>query len=250
MINLADFQPDQIIWSAKLPAGKIESVVAMNALPKGTVIKLGSKFFKEHTGDVIDFFQDSDYPVFMDTKFIRLSAESLVVVKSLARLKPYMMSLLVDSESVMEDDDALNLFAEECHRKGVKPCLTTMPGKNLEGYVDKPNKEELFDFIEIAHRAGFTDIICTPSEARSIIGELGKGLDVTISGVRIPKQGPPKPSLLKHKPEKEIITPHEAFEIGAKHIIVGHDLSGDGKGLKDKIGRRYNRLIENIQMDK
>lgn len=250
----SDFQASQIIWSADVSRDKIKHIISSNGLLKGTVFKLDRLFFENNSKNFIDFCQDAGYPVFADAKIVEIPSKSLEIAQTYLKHKPWMLNIMAGacSTGIFEDAeknnlDALKRFADACQKAGTKSCaVTVLTSKSdelcREEFHGRSPLEQVLAYVEMLIRAGFTDVVCSPKEARAIREEFGDAIDINTPGIRLPKSD-------THD-QKRVTTPHQAFEAGATRIVVGRDLTGDGTNLKQKIGARYGRLIENIQMNR
>lgn len=248
-MNLEDFTPDQIIWSADVPRSTIKSVIEVGALPKHTVIKLDRLFFEDNEKDFIDFCRAHEYNVFADAKIIEIPTKTLEIAKTYLSHSPWMLNVMAGAcstgicDSADENElDALKRFADLCLSKGTKPCGVTVLTSKTEALCGREfggrlPLEQVLVYVEMLIAAGFTDVVCSPKEAQQIRQEFGNNISINTPGVRLPDSA--------GDDQARTDTPRGAFEAGVDRIVIGRPITGDGN--VEGISERYEKIIENIQ---
>ena len=192
-VNLSEFRPDMIIWSADVQLKDIRRVVNSGILPEGTVIKLDRLFFETHPKNIITEIQSEGYPVFVDAKIIEIPDKSLAIAETYLKYNPYMLNIMAGacSTGILEHDDikkvdALKRFADACLDAGTKSCVVTvLTSKSVEicrtEFRDSPLNQVL-GYVKMANDSGITDIVCSPMETEAIRGCSSPGVRQRRSG--------------------------------------------------------------------
>lgn len=251
MINHSEFTPDNIIWSADVPRSDIEAVIKAEALPRGTIIKLDRLFFETESKDFIRFCEDNGYPVFCDAKIIEIPVKSLKIAETYLKYKPFMLNIMAGACStgrwISEDKDqtdALARFAEACHEVKTRSCVVTVLTSKTDSLCTfefgRNALDQVIKYVEFAHSAGITDIVCSPKEA-SIIRGYSKFNDMWINtpGVRLPDSS--------KDDQARVTTPFQALKHGANRLVIGRDLTRGDDDIVERVKRNYAKILDNIK---
>lgn len=243
-------KPETVIWSADVEWEVLKEVIDRRLLPVGTVIKLDRLFFEKYSKWIITYCQDAGYPVFVDAKIIEIPDKVIKIAETFLTYKPWMLNLMAGacSTGLMEGDnpkqiDALKRFADACAAVGTKSCavtvLTSKSPEQIKSEFRRGQLKQVLTYVNLMHKAGLTDIVCSPLEAKGI-RKIKKydGLDINTPGVRMP--GSSKDD------QARVATPLQALQNGANRLVIGRDLTrGEGSPLEN-IGKNYRGIIMNI----
>lgn len=247
---MEQFQPDRLIWSADVPKEDIIAVIEAEALPKGTIIKLDRLFFETESKDFVNYCQINDYPVFCDAKIIEIPDKALAIAKTYLTHKPFMLNIMAGACSTniidIEDEkkiDALKRFADICAEAGTRSCAVTVltsksPSMCAYEFSASPI-EQVLKYTLVMQKAGITDIVCSPKEARAIREKsLFDMLDINTPGVRLPDSS--------RDDQQRVMTPHDALDAGATRLVIGRDLIRGEGDIVDRVKTNYQKIIEDI----
>lgn len=242
------FAPDMIIWSADVSKVAIKKVIEARALPEGTVIKLDRLFFENHSKYLIRFCQENGYPVFCDAKIIEVPSKCLAIADTYLTYRPFMLNIMAGACSTgqvavadVEQADALKRFADACLKAGTRSCAVTV----LTSKTDELTLREfsmnataqVVNYVDLAWRAGMTDIVCSPAEAATI-RECGYQICLNTPGVR--------PAGDAKNDQQRVTTPGQAIKNGANRVIIGRPMTaGDGDAV-ERVARNYERIRNEI----
>jgi orotidine-5'-phosphate decarboxylase len=156
-----------------------------------------------------------------------------------------MLNIMADSCSTgltavdREDDlDALYRFAKLCKEYGTRSCVVSVFTSKTREMVERQYGKS-FDavvnwYAGLVKTCGFTDVVCSPTEASIYARTMGKDVGIITPGVRLPDSD--------KRDQKRVMTPYEAFQNGATALVIGSDLTnGD-----DFLGN-YVKIIANIE---
>lgn len=251
MLNLENFKPETIIWSADVSAGDIREVIEAKALPEGTVIKLDRLFFEKESKDFIDFCQGEGYPVFCDAKIIEIPDKVMKIAETYLVHRPFMLNVMAGicstgnySDKVDEKQrDALKRFADGCAKFDTLSCaVTVLTSKNdwtcREEFGVLEPEQQVMKYVSMLEKAGITDIVCSPKEVGSIRKHYGGMFSINTPGVRLP--GSSKDD------QQRVTTPRDALLNGADRLVIGRDLIRGEGNLVGCVKANYWKIIQNI----
>ncbi len=255
MIGMNMTDAERIIWSADVDWPQLKEVVDCGALPKGTGIKLGRRFFEEdgHKKKAITYCQDAGYPVFADVKLDEIPDNVIDIAKMYLKYKPWMINVMagacstraVDAENPKKND-ALKRFADACNEVGTKSCaVTVLTSKSEDTCIwefGQKSVEQVLKYVRLMTMCGMTDIVCSPLEAAAIRKnpEFDK-LAINTPGVRLPDTSA--------NDQQRILTPALALKNGADRLVIGRNLTEGEGDIAERIKRNYARIMENIEAE-
>lgn len=248
MVRMLQFTPDMIIWSADVSKIAIKKVIEAHALPEGTVIKLDRLFFEEHSKHLIKFCQENGYPVFCDAKIIEVPSKCLDIADTYLTYRPFMLNIMAGACSTgrvavtdVEQLDTLKRFADACREAGTRSCaVTVLTSKTKELTLREFSVSataQVVNYVDLAWRAGLTDIVCSPAEAATI-RECGYDICLNTPGVR--------PVGDAKNDQQRVTTPGQAIKNGANRVVIGRPLiAGDGD-VVERVARNYDRIRDEL----
>ena len=251
MKERSDFTNDTIIWSADVPRLDIAAVINAKALPEGTVIKLDRYFFETEDKSFIDWCQSRGYPVFCDAKIIEIPVKAIAIAETYLKYSPFMLNIMANAASSSVFDynadenqmDALKRFEIACRIANTRSCIVTVLTSKTEKtclYEYEENSiKQVLKYVDLAHQAGITDIVCSPKEAAAI-RKVSKYNDMWINtpGVRLPNSS--------KDDQARVTTPREALNNGANRLVIGRDLIRGQGSVVERVQRNYEKILENI----
>jgi len=243
-----------IIWSAdEVSAAMLREIVnndSGNVLPQELGIKLDRLFLTRYGLKQIDVMQKAGYKVFADAKIIEIPSKSLEIAADHLKYKPWMLNIMAGACSTgvwhskqANEVDALKRFADLCHQAGTRPCgvtvLTSKDDSKNTGMVFKEfrrtAKRQVLFYAGLLVEAGFTDIVCSPQEAR-VLRKYSQFDCLTINtpGIRLPNS--------QADDQARIMTPRRALEAGADRLVIGRPLRENGS-----FADNYTHIMDNIE---
>jgi len=146
--------------------------------------------------------QDRGFKVFADAKIAEIPDKVLEIAKLHLVHRPWMLNVMagICSTGIWAHEDrkkvdGLKRFADLCQITGTRPCaVTVLTSKSEDMVLDEFNgrmpEEQVLFYADLLLEAGFTDMVCSPREARLIRdNEEFDALELNCPGIRLPGSG-------------------------------------------------------------
>lgn len=224
----------KIIWSAD--GISLEELLRIidGDFPKDSVaIKLDRLFLTKYGLASISEIQRRGVPVFADAKIVEIPSKVNEVAKLHLEYQPWMLNAMagvcstgtsLSSNPDAPEVDELYQFANLCRDAGTKSCVVTVLTSKTEQLAEKEFGKPVFEAVTFyatgAINCGITDVVCSPLEAK-IVQALGGHIGINTPGVRLPESS--------NDDQSRVMTPAKALANGATRLVIGRDLSRDGK---------------------
>lgn len=185
----------------------------------GIGIKLGLEFFS-HFGcygveDIMEHAGSS--PLFLDLKFHDIPNTVAGAVKATShRLKPAYINVHASGGY-----DMMVAAKQACHpdtKLLAVTVLTSMDHRALHqtGQGNNP-KQQVENLAQLTKDAGLDGVICSPEEITTLRHHHGQNFVLITPGIR------PKGTDIDD--QKRIMTPQEALDLGASHLVIGRPIT-------------------------
>ena len=181
--------------------------------------KVGKQLFTAHGPDLVRELVATGHKIFLDLKFHDIPNTAASAVREAGRLRVSMLTVHASGGSAM-----LRAAAEAAAQSEGKPLvlavtvLTSMSESDLhEVGVSGSVNDQVVRLARLAIRQGCGGIVASAREARDLRRELGSGFTIVTPGVR--------PAGTEKGDQARVVTPREAIEAGANHIVVGRPIT-------------------------
>jgi orotidine-5'-phosphate decarboxylase len=248
--------PEKIIWSADLNLSEIIKVLESGALPEGVIVKLDRLFFEKNSKNAIETVQRLGYPVFVDAKITEIPEKVVRIAECYTPYRPFMLNCMagICSNGAFYSEDAstqdgLRRFADVCLSSGVQPCgvtvLTSKTNTKNTGMVFKEFRraaiQQVLFYTGLLEEAGFTDIVCSPQEAKAISQHSAfRNLKLNTPGVRLPDTS--------QRDQARVMTPKKALLSGASRLVIGSNLTdGPDPDIVERVAKNWRRLVAHFE---
>lgn len=160
--------------------------------------------------------------LFLDLKLHDIPNTVASAIKSLAPLKPYLLTIHASggAEMILRAQMALDehFVKEERPILLAVTVLTSMNEAALSevGVASSP-LEQVVKLGKMAMKAGADGLVCSAHEIKALRDALGKEPVLVVPGIR--------PSGAVIHDQKRVMTPHEAALLGADWIVVGRPIT-------------------------
>ncbi|MCX8029607.1 MAG: orotidine-5'-phosphate decarboxylase [Brevinematales bacterium] len=174
--------------------------------------KVHSIFLKEHIR-IIDILKNNNKRVFLDLKFFDIPATVEKHIRAISKIcDMFTVHLLSGSET-------LKIVSQVSLEENIIPVgisiLTSFSQENLrEIGINSTIEDEVTRLVKIGLENGINYFVCSPNEVREIKRRFPKTKAIT-PGIRISNQT---------DDQKRVMSPKEAFELGADYIVMGRDI--------------------------
>jgi orotidine-5'-phosphate decarboxylase len=204
--------------TAKTIAGKISGA--------GCGIKLGLEFFNGCGPDGVRAIREAypDIPVFLDLKYHDIPNTVAGAVRAATALGVSYINLhAAGGLSMMQA--AKEAATEEATKRGIAPprilavtILTSLDEAALDQVGYKSNvTDRVVQMASLSQKAGMDGVVCSAHEIENIRAACGSDFVLMVPGIR------PKGSATGD--QKRIMTPAEAINKGATHLVIGRPIT-------------------------
>ena len=208
---LVPLDTDDVAWAAKL-AAQLKGYVGG--------IKLGKQFFTANGPYGVNKIACVGHPIFMDLKFHDIPNTVASAVRSLHRLKPFMLNVHASGGgAMMKAAVAANKEAKETRPLllGVT-MLTSLSECDLKEIgVSSDSGQQVVRLAQLAQDCGMDGVVCSPLEITLLRKACGDEFKLVVPGVR--------PSWASFNDQKRVATPAEAITRGADYLVIGRPIT-------------------------
>lgn len=189
---------------------------------KASWLKVGMTLFYQEGPYFISALQKRGFKVFLDLKFHDIPHQVKGAAKAAAEAGADMVTMhAVGGVKMMwaakEGLAEARWTPEEPISLGIT-VLTSMSAEDLSATgVQRPVVEQVAELARQAKQAGLSGVVASPQEAAMLREILGPEAYIVTPGVR------PAGSSLGD--QSRVATPHQAFENGASHIVIGRPIT-------------------------
>jgi len=205
-------------------------------------VKLGLEFFNTHGPQGIAKIRDAypELPLFLDLKLHDIPNTVAQSVRALAKLQPQYLN--VHAGGGFDMMKAANEAAQEEGAKlGIQPAkmiaVTVLTSFDEEGLKlvgqETPIEKQVLRLARLTKEAGMAGIVCSPREIKPVHDALGIEFILITPGIR--------PKGTETGDQKRVMTPKEALDLGATHLVIGRPITG-AKDPQAAIEKIYESL--------
>ena len=211
---------ERLIVALDFPtARQAQDIVAAIGSP-APMFKVGKQLFTAEGPALVRDLVAAGRKVFLDLKFHDIPNTVAGAVREAAKLNVSMLTVHAAGGSPM-----LRAAADAAAQSAVRPLvlavtvLTSISEQELqETGVSGTVETQVLRLASLAVRAGCGGLVASPLEARLLRRELGEGFAIVTPGVR--------PAGEEKGDQARVMTPRQAIEAGATHIVVGRPITG------------------------
>jgi len=202
------------------------------------IFKIGSELFNSFGARVVEYTLGSGAQVFLDLKFHDIPNTVAQASRIASRLGVQMFNVHTSGGGKMMEAARKAVQQENPSQKplvlGVT-ILTSLDEKNMQEIYGKEIslKDKVLQLAKSAKDSGLDGVVASAKEVTMIKKELGKDFVVVTPGVR--------PSWSEKGDQKRVVTPKEAFELGADYIVIGRPVT-QAKESRDAVNRILDEL--------
>lgn len=183
-------------------------------------LKLGMEFINSFGPHGIEGVRKAspDAALFIDLKFHDIPNTVAAAVRATcARFAPAYLNVHASGGLEM-----LRAAKEACARPTkllAVSVLTSMDDEELERIGQKtPMDEQVKRLTHLASNAGLDGVVCSAHEIETLRLAYGEGFVLMVPGIR--------PADSSHNDQKRVMTPQQALQKGATHLVIGRPITG------------------------
>ena len=191
-------------------------------------IKLGMTFFAAHgAAGVRAIHEVAHQPIFLDMKYHDIPATVGKAIEAVCRLPIAIVNIHASGGTAM-------MKAAKEARDKVNPTvrliavtvLTSLEDKDREelGWTESSIQGQVVRWAKLTKEAGLDGVVCSPQEIKPIRNACGDTFELITPGVR--------PQGADMDDQKRVMTPLEAKNAGATHLVIGRPITKAEEPLK------------------
>jgi orotidine-5'-phosphate decarboxylase len=193
---------------------------ARAAAAAGFGVKLGKEFFTAHGPAEVRAILPQGTPLFLDLKFHDIPNTVAGAVRSAAAaMGPMMLTVHASGGPAM-----IRAAVDAAHSAKQKPwilavtALTSLDTADLRAVgVNEDVSAYVVRLAKLAQENGADGVICAATEIEMLRKACGPDFKLVVPGIR------PKGSAAGD--QKRVMTPGEAFRLGADHLVIGRPIT-------------------------
>ena len=209
---------DRLIVALDVPSAAQARQLVQSIGESASTYKVGKQLFTAEGPQLVRDLVGSGRKVFLDLKYQDIPNTVAAAVRSAAELNVSMMTVHASGGSKM-----LKAAAEAAAQSSSKPMilavtvLTSMSDEDLQEIgVSGTALSQVLRLGALARRAGCGGLVASAKEAGELRRELGEGFAIVTPGVR--------PAGAAIGDQARVLTPTDAIEAGATHLVVGRPI--------------------------
>ena len=185
----------------------------------GCCIKLGLEFFNSHGPQGVKKIQETfpDLPLFLDLKYHDIPNTVAGAIRSItSHVRPAYLNLHAAGGLKM-----MRTAKEACPSETkllAVTILTSLDEQSLQevGYQENLS-ERVLQMAKLTKQAGLDGVVCSSHEIEAIRAACGEDFILMVPGIR--------PAGSDAGDQKRIMTPREAMDKGATHLVIGRPIT-------------------------
>ena len=194
--------------------------------------KVGLQLFTSAGPDFVRKLVNTGSRVFLDLKFHDIPNTVAKASVEAARLGVWMFNVHASGGGEMMRQ-ALSEISEACEREGLERPLiiavTVLTSSNDDtlkevGFVNE-TQSQVLRLAELTAECGLDGVVASPHEIEPIRARIAsKEFVIVTPGIR--------PSSATQDDQKRVMTPGEAFAVGADHLVIGRPITAAADRVK------------------
>lgn len=209
---------DRLIVALDVPGATQARQLVQSIGESASTYKIGKQLFTAEGPQLVRDLVASGRKVFLDLKYHDIPNTVAAAVRSAAELNVSMLTVHASGGSKM-----LKAAAEAGAQSSSKPMilavtvLTSMSDEDLQEIgVSGTTLSQVLRLGALARKTGCGGLVASAKEAGELRRELGEGFAIVTPGVR--------PAGAAAGDQARVVTPSDAIEAGATHLVVGRPI--------------------------
>ncbi len=182
-------------------------------------VKLGLEFFMAQGHAGVAQVRPAGLPLFLDVKLHDIPNTVAGALASLLPLAPDFVTIHTSGGA------AMMMAARDVAAQADKPpkllgvtVLTSLDSDDLASVgQDKDTRAQVTRLAKLAQAAGLDGVICAPTEIAALRAACGSDFILMVPGIR--------PAWAAGNDQKRVLTPREAMQAGATHLVIGRPIT-------------------------
>jgi len=181
-------------------------------------IKLGLEFFSANGPEGVKKISSLNIPIFLDLKFLDIENTVIKAIESLDGLPVEYLSIHISNgkKTLIKAQQKANELSKPIKLLGIT-VLTSFSANTLnEIGIKNTLEEQVKNLASLAKSSGLYGVVCSPHEIK-LVKSISENFKIFTPGIR------PKES--EKEDQERTMTPKEALNSGADHIIIGRPIT-------------------------
>ena len=184
--------------------------------PEVNWYKVGKQLFTLAGPQIVNGLKERGKKVFLDLKFHDIPNTVAAAVRSAADIGADIINVHASGGPTM-----LKAAAEAARERGATviavTVLTSLDATELAAIgINISPAEQVLRLVKLTQAAGLAGVVCSAQEISLVKGHCGPDFLTVVPGIR--------PAGAAHGDQKRVMTPGEAAQAGASHIVVGRPI--------------------------
>lgn len=203
--------------------------IIKKVVPTGCGLKIGLEFYNAHGPDGVRRLQDEagNLPIFLDLKYHDIPNTVAGAVREASKLG--VMYLNLHASGGMDMMKAARDACAEGTKLLAVTVLTSLDDNNLSSIGQIASADHMVQRLtELAQLSGMDGVVCSAHEIKMLRKNSGEDFVLMVPGIR--------PKGTDNYDQKRVMTPEQAIDIGATHLVIGRPITKSddpAKAVKD-----------------
>lgn len=182
-------------------------------------VKVGKELFTHEGPEIVKALHQLGFDVFLDLKFHDIPNTTAQAVCAAADLGVWMVNVHASGGRKMMETCAERLNAGNYQTQLIAvTVLTSMAQEDLKDIgLDVNPVDHVRRLARLTKDSGLNGIVCSAQEATFLRAELGQDFTLVTPGIR--------PQGSQSDDQKRIVTPSQAMDAGATHLVIGRPIT-------------------------
>ena len=195
------------------------------------MIKIGSVAFNSIGANIIFYAVEKGFDIFLDLKLHDIPN---TVKKSIEGLISYPIKML--TIHVSGGREMMTAAMEAVSGTDIKifgvTTLTSLSDNDTSEIFQRTSSEQVNKMLDLAVSAGLDGVVCSPHELE-LVNQRQSLLSIT-PGIRMEDS---------NDDQKRVMTPKEAIDLGADHLVIGRPIT-NSMNIKKSLNEIYESIIK------
>ena len=195
------------------------------------MVKIGSVAFNSIGPDIIFYTAEKGFDIFLDLKLHDIPN---TVKKSIEGLISYPIKML--TIHVSGGREMMTAAMEAVSGTDIKifgvTTLTSLSDNDTSEIFQRTSSEQVNKMLDLADSAGLDGVVCSPHELE-LVNQRQSLLSIT-PGIRMEDS---------NDDQKRVMTPKEAIDLGADHLVIGRPIT-NSMNIKKSLNEIYESIIK------
>jgi orotidine-5'-phosphate decarboxylase len=218
---------DKIIVALDV-AAKAQALALVEQLrPEISFFKIGLQLYTAEGPEIVRAVRSAGAKVFLDLKFNDIPTTVARTVEAASSLGVRMLTIHLSGGSDMIRA-AVTVPKDDLLILGVTVLTSANEGMLRETGISDEIDDQVLRLAKLGVARGVDGIVASPHEIKALRAEFGEKIKIVVPGIR--------PTWSDPGDQKRFMTPRDAIEAGADHLVIGRPITAD-KNPRDAVSK-------------